>query len=582
MTINKEKVFAFDIGTSSLGICVREGEEIKKLESLLIPGEYASTKDAALRRRMIRTRLAHRKREDWWRKCAKDAEIEVLETRQPIYDGVGRLVLHNPEPRMLREFSAQGDEIVYNSALLRIMLLQGKKLEGWQVFKAVWSALQHRGFMPASELPWAKKHKRNLMEVDDMESGERSDIKNNEIEDEKKNSDAANFYLKHISGYPENYRLPCYYEAEKMGLWDPKNPDLFKLRHEVSNPGPARNKGEVKAVAPRNLVEKEIKHLLENAAKLFPKLKGRENYVMYGETETPFASVNAPNKWSGVRGSEIEGQGVLGQKTPRFDNRAVNKCCLISRLNVCKADVSLNREVRFLLALKNMRYSYGGKPDCALEPLQIKELYDGFINNAWPKEFPEEKVKKGISDPAHAWRAYLYPKGEWKLQYHITVSQWRKWVGSRLHCEVNPAHSSISAPKVGGRSSYCRPALQLVKELMLSGQNPVDFYLDKIKLVSNTDHRKGLVKEDFEFVKEMGSSWYGIHIPDNRLKDAREMENPADRFARIQEIINDVRNPVVRHRLRYLVGRLQSLKTSFGEPERIMGLLRFEWVNHRV
>ena len=74
-------IFAFDIGTGSIGECVRQGSEVKHIESLLIPFEYASTKDAAKKRRQVRTRQAHLAREEWWRKQAKASGIEVLESK---------------------------------------------------------------------------------------------------------------------------------------------------------------------------------------------------------------------------------------------------------------------------------------------------------------------------------------------------------------------------------------------------------------------------------------------------------------------------------------------------------------------
>lgn len=566
MPDNNGPVFAFDMGVASLGICVRQGEEVKRLESLLIPEKYASTDDAATRRRMIRTRLAHRKREAWWRKCCAECGIETLETRQPIYDASGKLLRHTPDPRMLREFSAAGDDTIYNSALLRIALVRGKPLVGWQIFKAVWSAIQHRGFMPAAELPWAKNAKRNLPEAEAEENGVA--LEPEDHEDEKKNSAAAGAYVARLASYPGACRLPCYYEAERMGLWEPRRPDDYKLRHETPAPGAARNKDGVAFVAPRRLVEAEIKLLLAQAAKLFPKLKGRENYVMYGEPGIAFASVTNPKEWLHIRGGEKEAEGIFSQKTPRFDNRAVNQCCLIPRLNVCKAEDALNKEVRFLLALKNIRYSYADKPDCALEPDQLKEIFQGFAENIWPQVPPQEQ-KKALVSPEAAWQALLFQKGIWKAQYHLTATQWRKWLANRLGCEVNPAHPNIPAPKVGGRSSYCRPALRLVKELLLSGENPAGFYAKKVSVLKNYDPRKGLMTSEYEFLKNMGGSWYAIHIPDNRLADAGVLGSSSDRLRRINEIINDVRNPVVRHRLHYLVGRLQSLKDAHGVPDRI-------------
>ncbi|HNT98145.1 MAG TPA: HNH endonuclease domain-containing protein [Elusimicrobiales bacterium] len=529
-------ICAFDIGVASLGLCVRRGQEVSLLESLLIPAEYASTKEAAKRRRLIRTRIAHHKREAWWRQCCEKYGIETLESRQPIYDAAGKLVSHKPDPRMLREFSAAGDNTIYNSALLRIALLQGQKLEGWQVFKAVWSAFQHRGYLPAAELPWAKRSKRNIDEEDAGKTGKGD--KDGEAEDEKKNAEAASAYTAILKTYPEDCQLPCYFEAERMGLWSPAKPKEFKLRHETPAPGAARNKDGVGHVAPRALVEKEIRLLLQQAGKLFPKLKGREAYVMYGEPGIAFPSVTDPKKWGSIRGGEGEAKGVLSQKTPRFDNRAVNKCRLIPRLNVCKANDELNREVSFLLALKNMRYSFGDKPDCALDPEQLKELFGVFT---------ADKSKS----------------------FHITPTKWRKWVQERLKSEVNPAHPAVTAAKLGGRSSFCRPALRLLKELILSGQSPVEFHAAKAKEARNEDPRKGLVKAEYDFLRDLGDSWYSIHIPDNRLADARAVTAETERRARIDEIINDVRNPVVRHRLRVLIDQFKRLKDRHGAPDRI-------------
>ena len=63
---NNKLIYSFDLGSGSLGICVRDGSNIKYLDSLLIDSEYASIKEVANRRRQIRTRLAHKARESWW------------------------------------------------------------------------------------------------------------------------------------------------------------------------------------------------------------------------------------------------------------------------------------------------------------------------------------------------------------------------------------------------------------------------------------------------------------------------------------------------------------------------------------
>lgn len=62
MTNKPDLIFAFDLGTGSIGECVRQGKDVKHLASLLLPAEFASIKDAAQRRRAWRTRLSHRAR----------------------------------------------------------------------------------------------------------------------------------------------------------------------------------------------------------------------------------------------------------------------------------------------------------------------------------------------------------------------------------------------------------------------------------------------------------------------------------------------------------------------------------------
>ncbi|MCS7062426.1 MAG: hypothetical protein NZM04_00005, partial [Methylacidiphilales bacterium] len=51
-------IWAFDLGITSIGEAVREGTKFKHIASLLIPEDFAETKNAAARRRMFRTRLA--------------------------------------------------------------------------------------------------------------------------------------------------------------------------------------------------------------------------------------------------------------------------------------------------------------------------------------------------------------------------------------------------------------------------------------------------------------------------------------------------------------------------------------------
>ena len=53
-------VWAFDLGKGSIGEAVRQGTKFLHKASLLIPAEFAETKTAAGRHRMLRTREVHK------------------------------------------------------------------------------------------------------------------------------------------------------------------------------------------------------------------------------------------------------------------------------------------------------------------------------------------------------------------------------------------------------------------------------------------------------------------------------------------------------------------------------------------
>ncbi|MCE5251309.1 hypothetical protein LLG96_13925, partial [bacterium] len=286
-----EKVFAFDIGTGSLGIAVREGKEIIEARSLLIHPEFASTKEQRERRRQHRTRIAHKSREQFLKEQCRKAGIEVLEGRKPGNKKKG-IPPRKGDPRLETEFAPAGDNTVYTSCLLRIMLLQGERLEGWQVYKALHSAIQRRGYDP--DILW--------------KSGEKQSKKDDEKET-LKNMNEYKSELEKIAGGKNGYTYPCYYDAKKMGLWDAVN--------GIKNLSPTHESLRARGyTAPRTLVEKEVRALLNAASRLYPGLGGKADYILYGPAGKPYASYNPDiRKQYGLReGSISEWQGVLRQK----------------------------------------------------------------------------------------------------------------------------------------------------------------------------------------------------------------------------------------------------------------------------
>lgn len=520
-------VWAFDLGKGSIGEAVRLGDKFLHKASLLIPADFAETKTAAGRRRMWRTRQAHKAREQWLDEVMRKAGIEVLHGRN--YDKTGKWKAGEPaDERLEREFAEPGDPTCYTSCLLRIKLLRGEKLEPWQIYKALHSAIQRRGYDP--NIPWKTRSQRKAKtgDAEDDEAGTQARM-------EQFEKDLETMW----PGKPA-FQFPCYFDAWKMGLWNPADPTELKARIDC------RAENTRNQIVPRRLVEKEIAALVENAATQYPKLKGQANYLLFGPTETAYASFNAKlRKEHNLReGGPNDWQGVVGQKIPRFDNRIIGKCVLIPRMNVCKLRTDdkgeihpqskIAAEVSFLMKLKNMRIQRGGKP-VGLTAEEIKSVFEhpAFENLA------------------------------------VTESAWKKKVCVPLGAVPLPGHECVDAPRISGRSRFCRPALDILKRLILSGQKPKDFHRAEVaKLNGNTNPLKGLIEEDLKFLTQMGETWEGIYIPNQKL-DAL-VRNSDDSGEAIRNLIGSQNDPIVRHRLNLFVERLANLEKEFGEPETVV------------
>ena len=73
-----------------------------------------------------------------------------------------------------------------------------------------------------------------------------------------------------------------------LDLWTGRNPDTDELRFNFPKkkyPGRARG-----YTPPRDLVEKELRALLANTAKQFPKLAGKTENILYGPAGEPYSS----------------------------------------------------------------------------------------------------------------------------------------------------------------------------------------------------------------------------------------------------------------------------------------------------
>jgi CRISPR-associated endonuclease Csn1 len=525
--MNEEPVvWAFDLGKGSIGEAVRQGTNFLHKASLLIPPDFAETKTAATRRRMWRTRQAHKAREHWLTEVLRAAGIEVLHGRN--YDKAGNWKPgERADERLEREFAKSGDSTCYTSCLLRIKLLRGDKLEPWQIYKALHSAIQRRGYDPA--VPWRSRERRKT------KSGDAAD---DEATTQKR---MAQFErdLETMAPGKSEYHFPCYFDAWKMGLWNPAKPD--ELQDRIG----CRAESTRNQIIPRKLVEEEIRLLVDAAAKQYPKLKKKAGYILYGPTETAYASFDAKlrKKHHLKVGGMDDWQGVLGQKIPRFDNRIIGRCVLIPRLNVCKIRTDENGKLHqqsriaadtvFLMRLKNMRFQTA-KGQACLTAKQIAEIFND------PK-----RSKLGMKE-----------------------TQWKKYCLCFGAKPMLGQFQEVEERRFSGRSRFCRPALEILKRLILSGDTPSQAYEKEIaRLNGNLNPMHGLVEDDLKFLVQMGNTWEGLYIPNQKLDAlARSTHDPQEA---ISQLIGSQNDPIVRHRLTLFAKRLDFLSVTMklGAPD---------------
>lgn len=510
-----ELIFALDVGKASLGICVRAGNTLHLMESLLIPAEFGDTSDLRPRRRAFRTREAHKKREDWL-------------IRQ--WEEAGLAVPNRQSPNFVREFPRRGEDLICNSALLRIALIQERPLAEWQIFKALWAAIQHRGYDPACN--WEKPS-------DDLTPDE----------DTKQNLDALDKYKESLFielGHQEIYHFPCYLEACLMGLWDSEKPHILKTRIR-GNANRARGR-----VAPREYVVKELEALLRSAQKQLPSLARLDIAEwLYGPARKPYASLS--EAFSHYRGTEWDAQGLLSQKVPRFDNRIIDKCRMLPKRNVCKADNPLNMDFVLLQKLKNVRFRLAGSPEEGLEgrlnPVQLQTAA------AKCKQEIQSKLASDLQTP--------------KLTVAALIKIIREIMGDKV-VDHNLKKEDDIRLNPSGRASYCRPALEIMNRILLEGIDPPNFDLSPYV---QSGKPNGITQKELEaFCARLGKTWEGFHPGDRRMENLATARNQdmSQRERDVLSLIGNVNNPVVRHRLTIIDNTLKSLVARFGEPDKIM------------
>ncbi len=624
-------VWAFDLGKGSIGEAVwdEEKKQFVHVASLLIPAEFASTKDAASRRRMMRTRQAHKAREAWLDEVWQAAGQESLFGRRVgKVDGKWQLVSKGDE-RLEREFAKKGDPTCYTSCLLRIKLLRGEKLEPWQIYKAMHSAIQKRGY---GRVPWAGRDVKAKKDATPEEIA----TAQKKADDDLAKKDPT--YRAAIEAWPAfkkahpkpEHHFPCYYDAEKQGLWDEARPDELKsaVNHLAGSTRQVRfDREDVdnEIVELGRQASLQLEGALESAfAKwkqvgwevVTPKSKQKKTFRVRAENAGEFIAFGPAGRLSqeaqsdftkyltfrqkaGVHpGSKDDWMGATGQKTPRFDNRIVNDCAIMEGMQVCKVDARMDAktgkpypdsmlacEVTFLMKLKNLRVEDGDKQ----RPLTLAEIQILFD---WAKA-----KATAVKPDAKNW-------GEKIIKcFAVTGANWgkdREIKKLELHPVVG--HEEVKSPKVEGRSRYSRPALKVIRVLLLGGQRPSVFLarfgareeallneigmdvfdVEPVKAINGQKQRSllsrpYLLTKHLKFLRDLAqtnNTWEGIYIPEQRM-DAlearhRDEDGSIDSSAAIRELIGSINDPIVRHRLQVFAERLAELENEHGIPAEIV------------
>src|SRR5205823_5917270 len=130
----------------------------------------------------------------------------------------------------------------------------------------------------------------------------------------------------------------------------------------------------------------------------------------------------------------------------------------------------------------------------------------------------------------------------------LTPTQWKKWCVKIGALPMAGQYEEVAEPSFSGRSRFCRPALEILKRLILSGDTPHQTFEKELqKLNGNTDPLKGLVKRDLKFLQQMGATWEGIYVPNQKLDALAHSANNSKES--IHKLIASQNDPIVRHRL---------------------------------
>ena len=290
----RQTIWSFDLGKASIGEAVREITQphFPHKASLFIPPELARRGPAwvsgtpASKNRALQTRKAHKRRERWldevWiaagltplvRKTVELTGFRVKKAKKLMRGkvkwkqrkvGGTWTITTDADPRLGKEFGEVADPECYTSCLLRIKLPGGESLAEWQIYKALFSVIQKRGY---GDVPWKKQRKSDGADKHEAKEAEENALKGQRWKEFGKRLDAAKL--------GNEYCRACYFDAEQVQLWNPAQPKQVAL-YATERPESTRN-----IVFPADAIMEEVLALAAQAAVQLP-LSAAYDKVMAG------------------------------------------------------------------------------------------------------------------------------------------------------------------------------------------------------------------------------------------------------------------------------------------------------------
>ena len=138
-------------------------------------------------------------------------------------------------------------------------------------------------------------------------------------------------------------------------------------------------------------------------------------------------------------------------------------------------------------------------------------------------------------------------------------------LGEKIIDKIEPMKADIS-----GRSSFCRRACQIMKDIILTGE----LYPEKIdvsKYTDSPDAKNSITEQEIRTMLAKIGDWNNLYIPDNRNENAAIAENTREKT---DIMIGGITNPVVRNRLQIFRDLLFELADKYGKPDEVI----FEFV----